>query len=574
MNTPTLLKPLVLLVAAALVCACSSPSARAGVADLRITEVDPANGLVEVTHLPEASDFVLTNGLVFCYRFNYSTVIPAGSVFRPGRSLVFKLTGLDPLDSDVWLYRDMNFGSPSSLITGLKYGPQANVGRTSVAVAAGVWPDVNVFLPAPTPGQSVQALSFNDTRTTNWFQHTPDLGSYREARTGAGALRIPEVEPATGRVEVTYEGDVPFTTATALPFCHRFNYATSIPAGTPFEPGESRTITVAGLNATDSDLWLYRNASFASSSSIITGLKYGPQANVGRTSVATAAGLWPGTSFFISAPAAGQSLQLTIAANPTGPTNWVSAPPRFGSFTPTFDALGSLVITEVDPTRGLVEVMFAGLGEFRAPANLPFCHRFNYMSFVPVGTRFCGFDPVVFPVADLDASDSDLWLYRDGNFGSPASIITGIKYGPSPNVGRTSVAVAAGIWPSTSAFVPAPVAGESLHTLSSQTTDVVSSWFSGLPTLGELRPGPSSAFRVTSVAAAGDSVRVDFAAPTGGPDLLQVETRPALNASDPWTDEPAVITSEEVGQFHATITRNGRERLFIRITARSTGNAN
>jgi hypothetical protein len=34
-------------------------------------------------------------------------------------------------------------------------------------------------------------------------------------------LRITEVDPATGQVEVTHTGSAAFTTSTLLPFCHR-----------------------------------------------------------------------------------------------------------------------------------------------------------------------------------------------------------------------------------------------------------------------------------------------------------------------------------------------------------------
>lgn len=152
-------------------------------------------------------------------------------------------------------------------------------------------------------------------------------------RAGVNELRIIEVSPATGQVEVTHTGATPFTTTSSLPFCHRFNYATVIPPNTAFEPGESKVFVVAGLNPTDSDLWLYRDFNFASAASIVTGLKYGPAPNVGRTALAASAGLWPGPNAFVPARAAGQSLQpLTFQA--TRCINWFSGTPNFGSFSP------------------------------------------------------------------------------------------------------------------------------------------------------------------------------------------------------------------------------------------------
>ena len=79
-------------------------------------------------------------------------------------------------------------------------------------------------------------------------------------------LLITEVNPATGQVEVTNIGTVSFTATSNLPFCHRFNYSSSIPSGTVFDPGESKVFTVAGLDPNDSDIWLYKDSSFDNSS--------------------------------------------------------------------------------------------------------------------------------------------------------------------------------------------------------------------------------------------------------------------------------------------------------------------
>lgn len=76
-------------------------------------------------------------------------------------------------------------------------------------------------------------------------------------RAGIADLRITEVDPATGEVEVTHTASTAFTTSSALPFCHRLNYSSVVPANTTFGPGESRSFVVAGLNRLDSDLWLY-----------------------------------------------------------------------------------------------------------------------------------------------------------------------------------------------------------------------------------------------------------------------------------------------------------------------------
>ena len=150
---------------------------------------------------------------------------------------------------------------------------------------------------------------------------------------GPEDLLITEVVPTTGQVEVTNTGVDSVTLDRAFPFCHRFNYSTSIPNGTIFAAGEAKVFTVSGLNATDTDLWLYRNSSFGSADAMLTGLKWGPAANVGRTSVAVTANLWSAADAFVDAPAADQSLQL-MGADPSLPTSWVSAPVDLGTMAP------------------------------------------------------------------------------------------------------------------------------------------------------------------------------------------------------------------------------------------------
>ncbi|MGK0190316.1 MAG: hypothetical protein ACI9R3_006139 [Verrucomicrobiales bacterium] len=151
------------------------------------------------------------------------------------------------------------------------------------------------------------------------------------AAPGDENLWITEVSPSTNEVEITNVGTASVTLDGAFPICHRFNYSSSVPAGTIFAAGESKVISVAGINSTDSDFWLYRAANFGSSDAIVSGLKWGPAANVGRSSVATAAGIWSGASDFVEAPAAGQSLQL-VGADPFSPGSWSSGSPDLGNY--------------------------------------------------------------------------------------------------------------------------------------------------------------------------------------------------------------------------------------------------
>ena len=150
------------------------------------------------------------------------------------------------------------------------------------------------------------------------------------ALAGINDLRITEVDPAGDRVEVTHFADTAFTTSSTLPFCHSFNYSSSIPSGTNFGARESKTFTVNGLNDTASDIWLYRDSSFGSTASILTGIAYGA-GGIGRSSVAAGAKIWPSADTFAPLPASGETLRLTDLDS-TDPALWASLAPQLGEF--------------------------------------------------------------------------------------------------------------------------------------------------------------------------------------------------------------------------------------------------
>lgn len=149
-------------------------------------------------------------------------------------------------------------------------------------------------------------------------------------------LAITEVVPSIDQVEVTNMGTAPVTLSGNYPFCHRFNYSSSIPSGTTFAAGESKVFTVSSLNATNSDLWLYRPGSFGSASNIISGLNWGASL-LGRTNLATGANKWDGQS--LTAPDAGNALALS-EADVTSSTSWsTNVSPNLNSFSlPDFQA--------------------------------------------------------------------------------------------------------------------------------------------------------------------------------------------------------------------------------------------
>ena len=149
----------------------------ATVDDLVITEVDPVGNEVEVTNT-STEPFTAPNDLPFCHLLNYTTVIPDGTMFDPGESLVFEVTGLADSEGDVWLYRnDNDFGDPANIVTGMQYGGP-NQGQTSTAVSAGIWTSTDDYVDTPAGGESMQLLHFDPTTPESWTSREATLGEF------------------------------------------------------------------------------------------------------------------------------------------------------------------------------------------------------------------------------------------------------------------------------------------------------------------------------------------------------------------------------------------------------------
>ncbi|MDX2176432.1 MAG: hypothetical protein SF028_08170 [Candidatus Sumerlaeia bacterium] len=169
-------------------------TATAQEANLRITEVDPSTGVVEVTNFGPA--FTQTLTLPFCYRFTYPTAFAAGTSWTANEVKTATVSGLDPADSDLWLYLPGGFADGNNIIHGLKWGPQSAVGRMGAAAAATPprWPGTTTHLPAPGAGRT---LAWNGDAdggafdTSSWYvDATPSLGT-ADAPTTVGGVATP-----------------------------------------------------------------------------------------------------------------------------------------------------------------------------------------------------------------------------------------------------------------------------------------------------------------------------------------------------------------------------------------------
>jgi hypothetical protein len=127
-----------------------------------------------------------------------------------------------------------------------------------------------------------------------------------------------------------------------------------------------------------------------------------------------------------------------------------------------------------------------------------FCHQFDYSSVLPAGTTIPagGFLRVhfnasgsnsttdIYFASDVLSETSDLGLYINANFGSPASMHAFVQFGGVPVNGRQSVAAGAGLW-TNNAFVALPASGSSLELCGTGDPTQVGNWTPTVtPTLG------------------------------------------------------------------------------------------
>jgi hypothetical protein len=157
------------------------------VSNLRITEVDPITGEVEVTNT--GTRFV-SGDHPFCHWKDQDSFIPQGTEFPAGGIRVFDVVNLNANYSDLWLYRTVPFSNPENVVHGLQYGDEEDLGCTGVAVAAGVWPSPNASVPAP-PLRATIAYDGFGYSTLDWYtDETPTIGGPNVTQAGTVAKSL------------------------------------------------------------------------------------------------------------------------------------------------------------------------------------------------------------------------------------------------------------------------------------------------------------------------------------------------------------------------------------------------
>lgn len=147
-----------------------------------------------------------------------------------------------------------------------------------------------------------------------------------------------------------------------------------------------------------------------------------------------------------------------------------------------------LLITEVDPDADTVEVTNWTDEPITVGTDVQFCHSLNYQQLDTISFILDPGESRTFVLATpISDTLSDIWLYHNiavmADFDNPANLVSGVKYGGSTLTGREAEAVAAGKWPSTSAFVAAPAGADTLQLNTTDSTDPAN-WLNRAATLG------------------------------------------------------------------------------------------
>ena len=212
-------------------------------------------------------------------------------------------------------------------------------------------------------------------------------------------------------------------------------------------------------------------------------------------------------------------------------------------------AIDDLIISEVVPSTGEIEVTNTGEEAFTTSAALTFCHRFNYGTTIPANTEFAAGESKVFTTSFSNVGHSDLWLYRVRSFGNAANIITGLNWGGSAGVGRTALASSADLWDGVDSTASAPPEGMAL--LLTGEPGTAAGWTVGDPDLGNfVAPVIVEPLEVT-IDAGADSAVIRW---TGSVPPFQVESSSDLTDWSPHgdqTDENELTLTETDGnQFY------------------------
>jgi hypothetical protein len=288
------------------------------------------------------------------------TIISGSLSMAPGNFTVLQWDDIDAFTTrgEVGLYMNGSFGDPNSIKDYMHWG-SATGGRASTAVAAGVWDNASIIIPAPTNSSNSIALQIGeymdgtDTNSTDWVERAPTQGAVNNI---SNQIIINEVNLAGNWVEL-YNSGTTTIDISAYTLCNRPRYrvvtgstASGSNAGVQFisgsfimAPGDFTVLQwkdISEYGPTDGELGLYEVfGSFNSTTNIQDYLQWGMGSLFtagGRDQTAENAGVWDSTNSFLPVPTdPNNSLGLTpsnyMGGTDTDSMDWEEQSPTQGA---------------------------------------------------------------------------------------------------------------------------------------------------------------------------------------------------------------------------------------------------
>lgn len=162
---------------------------RAGMNDLRITEVDPWHEKIEVTYFGTDPLFLSTQ-VPIPYNFDVNNfkqmgIVP-GFYFVTNTVFTFDIPDMYTSGSDCWLYSSESYNSPGALIHGVQFGwPPPEKTTSEVATAAGKWTGKYACAPLPPQGCTL-AWDGDGFTPLDWYVCAkPTMGALNNTVDGA-----------------------------------------------------------------------------------------------------------------------------------------------------------------------------------------------------------------------------------------------------------------------------------------------------------------------------------------------------------------------------------------------------
>ncbi len=280
--------------------------------------------------------------------------------------------------------------------------------------------------------------------------------------------------------------------------CNRPAYATisglTIISGNTNMPGKSYLVLEwAQITSGTNELGLYAQSGFGDPANIRDYVMYGGVPGSSRASVAVTAGVWSSTTDFVPLPPLDRHVLECINfvaedGTDTDLDDWAAGFRTIGA-----SNHDNVIINEINLDGQWVELKNTG----NAPIDVSTWELCDRPSYAEIGNLTVLSGSTTIPAdsflvvmwGPISDAVGELALYISGPFGSTGNIRDYTVYGGLPGSSRIGTAVNAGVWDSTTQFIPFPV----VDTNSIQNNDMeavsgiqtnLDDWTEDIPTLG------------------------------------------------------------------------------------------